>query len=100
MKIVELGGIEQDLILHGRSAEAGIIGNAGNALVSAFNDPLLVGVQLLRGAVQAFNDVAIDEATGAEERGHAGRDALGELRVAEALEDHLASKIGINAFVK
>ena len=77
MKIVELGGIEQDLILHGRSAEAGIVGNARNALISTGDDPVLVSVQLLRRTVWAFDDVAINEAAGAEEWGHAGRNALG-----------------------
>src|SRR5262249_458606 len=41
MKVVEASGVEEDVILHGGAAEAGIVGDAGDAAVSAFDDPVL-----------------------------------------------------------
>ena len=43
VEVVEAGGIEQNLILHGGAAEAGIVGYAGDAAVGAFDDPVLKG---------------------------------------------------------
>ncbi len=54
----------------------------------------------MRGAVGALDDVAVDQAAGAEERGHAGGDALRERGVRQTLEDFLPREIRIGAFVK
>src|SRR5690242_16382376 len=97
---VEAGGIEQDVVLHGRPAETGVVGDAGNAAVGAGDDPIVVSVELGGSAIGAFENVAIDEAAGTEERGHAGRDALGKGGVADAFENELAGEVGIDAFVE
>src|SRR5258708_28094069 len=98
--VVEARRIKQNLILHGGAAEAGIVSNARDTSVSTRNDPVIVGLQFLGGTVRALQDIAIDEAAGTKERGHARSNALGELRIAETLENYLASEIGINAFIK
>ena len=98
--VVELNGVEQDVILHRGPAEAGVIGHAGNALVGALDDPIFESVEFHRGAIGTFDDVAIDEAAGAEERGHAGRDALRQRGVADALENDLASEVRVDAFLE
>ncbi len=67
---VDARRIEQHLILHGRAAEAGVVGNAGDGAIGTLDDPVFDGLQLLRSAVGAFEHVAIDEAAGAEERRH------------------------------
>ena len=100
MEVVELRGIELDVVLHRRAAETGIVGDAGNAAVGALDDPVFEGVEFRGRAIGAFDDVAIDEAAGAEERGHAGRHAAGKLRVGDALEDDLAGEVWVGAFVE
>src|SRR5215467_9171656 len=97
MKVVQARGIEGHLILHGRSAESGVVRDSGDAAIGALDNPILNRVKLLRRAVLAADCVAIDQAAGAEERRHAGRDALGELRIAETLEYNLARKIRIGS---
>ena len=92
VEIVETRGIEQHVILHRGAAEAGIVGDAGNAAIGALDDPVFESVQLHRRAVGAVDDVSIDEAAGAEERRHAGRYAAGKLRVGDALEHDLRAK--------
>ncbi len=67
---VKARGIEQHLILHDRAAEAGVVGDAVHRAIGALDDPVLEGLQLLRAAVGALDNVAIDEAAGTEERRH------------------------------
>src|SRR5262249_25575305 len=100
VEVVELHRIEKNVVLHGGAAKARVVGNAGNAFVGAFDDPVFVGVQLHRGTVGAFDDVAIDQAAGAEEWRDARRDALRKCGVAKALENNLARKIRIDSFVE
>src|ERR1700730_2882912 len=95
MEIVEFHGIEQHVILHGRSAKSGIVRDSGNAAVRAFGDPRLDGVQLLRAAVGALQNVAIDKTAGAEERSHTGRYPGGKRSIGDALKNLLAREIGI-----
>ena len=95
--VVELHGVEQDVILHRGAAEAGIVSDARNAAIGALDDPVFEGVQFHRRAIGAFDDVAIDEAAGAKERGHAGRNAGGKGGVAKTLENNLAREIGVGA---
>src|SRR5260370_6679129 len=96
---VQAAGIEKNVILHGGAAETGIVGDARHTAISAFDDPVLHGVQFLRRAVWTFDDVTIDEAAGTEERRHAGGDALGKSGVAKALENELPGEVGIDAFI-
>ena len=98
--VVEFYWIQEDVILHGGPAETGIVGDAGNGFVGALDVPDFVSMQLHWGAIGAFDYVTIDEAAGAEERGHAGSDTDGESGVADTLENNFAGKIGIHAFVE
>src|SRR5580692_1707286 len=98
--VVELNGVEQDVILHGGAAEAGVIGHARDAAIGALNDPGLEGVQLHRRTIGTFDDVAIDEAARAEERSHARGDAGGQSGVAEAFENDLASEVSVGAVLE
>ena len=90
--VVKLHRVEQDVILHRWTAETGIVGDAGNALIGALDDPVFEGVQLHRRAVGTLDHVAIDQAAGAEQRRHAGSDALRERGVADALENNCRAK--------
>src|SRR5271155_3487682 len=47
---VEFHGVEFDHVLHGRSAEAGVIGHAGNGFVGTLDHPIFDGVEFLRRA--------------------------------------------------
>ena len=98
--VVKLHGIEQDVILHRWPAKTGVVRHTGHTLVRALNDPIFVGMQLHRRAIRAFDDVAVDETTGAEERGHARRDTLRQRGFADALEHNLAREIRIHAFIE
>src|SRR5208282_932763 len=98
--VVELNGVEQHVILHRGTAETGVICHAGDAAVSALNDPGLEGVEFHRRAIGTFDDVAINEAAGAKERGHGGSDACRKSGVAEALENDLAREVGVAAVGK
>ncbi len=60
--------IEQHLVLHGRAAEAGVVGHALNGAVAAFEHPVLDVLQFLRRAVGALQNIAVDQAAGAEKR--------------------------------
>src|ERR1700676_980182 len=97
---VEARGVEQDLILHGGAAEAGIVRDARDAAIRASNDPIVVGLQFLRRTIGAFEDVAIHEGAGTEKRRHAGHDAGGKGGVADALEDELAREVRIDTFIE
>ena len=66
METVQTTRIEKNLVLHGRPAETGIIGDAGNAAVGALDDPVFEGVKFLRRAIGTFDHIAIDEAAGTE----------------------------------
>src|ERR1700722_15615927 len=46
MKVIEPRRIEQDVILHRRAPEAGVVSNARYAAVRAFDDPVFESVQL------------------------------------------------------
>ena len=100
VEVVEPRGIEQHVILHRRAAEAGVVGDAGDAAVGALDDPVFESVEFHRRAIGAVDDVAIDEAAGAEQRRHAWRDAAGKLSVGDALEDDVAREVGVGAFVE
>src|SRR5580693_1083401 len=50
VEIVELHRIEQDVILHGGSAETGIVRYAGDTAIAALDDPILEGMQFHRSA--------------------------------------------------
>ncbi len=100
MIVVKPRRVEQDLILQGGAAEAGIVSDARDTAIGARNDPVIVGLQFLGRTIRALEDVAIDEAAGTKKRRHTGRHASGERCVTNALEDDLTSEIGIDAFVK
>src|SRR3954468_19264811 len=100
MEIVELRWIEQDVILHRRATETGIVGDTGNGAVGAFDDPVFIGVKLGGRAIRTLDDIAVDQTAGAEEGGHAGGNAAGHLGVGYALEDDLAGEVNVCVFVK
>src|SRR5262249_24004613 len=100
VEVVETDRIEQDVVLHGGTAEAGIVGDARNAAIGALDDPVFIGVQFLRSAVWALNDVAIDQTARTEKRDHAGDYTLRQGSVAEPLEDDLTREVSVDAFVK
>src|SRR5215469_5353854 len=100
VEAINAGGVEQYLVLHDRAAEAGIIGNAGNGFVGALENPILNRLQVLGSAVGALDDVAVNQATGAEERGQAGRDAGGESYVGQTLEHDLPGKIIVGVLLE
>ena len=97
---VKARGIEQHLILHDRAAEAGVVGDAVHGAVGAFDHPVLEGLQLLRSAVRALYNVAIDKAAGTEERRHGWRNTGGKVRLRHALEDDLAREVVVGALVE
>src|SRR5579862_6666496 len=97
---IEAGGIKQHLILHHRTAEAGVVGHALDGAIFALNHPVFEGLQFLGCAIGAFKNVAIDQAAGAEQRRH-GRDHSGrELGLRYPLEDDLPGEIVVCAIVE
>jgi len=97
---VEPRGVEQNLILHDRAAEAGVVGDAVHRAVRALDDPVLEGLQFLRASVRALDHVAVDEAARAEQRRHRRRDAGGKAGLRHALEDNLAREVVVGALVE
>jgi hypothetical protein len=98
--VVEPRRVQQDVILHGGPAEAGIVRDARDAAVGANNNPIIESLQFLRRTIRAFQDVPIDEAAWTEKRRHARHDTGGKSSVSDALEDDLAGEIGIDTFVE
>src|SRR5271170_5723796 len=97
---VEPRGIEQHLVLHHGAAKAGIIGDAADLFVLAFDHPIFESFQFLRGAIGTLQDVAINQARGAGERRESGRDAGGKVDFAEALKNDLARQIIVGVFIE
>ncbi len=58
--------IEQDLILHGRSAEPRVVGYTGNRAIGPLHHPIFNRLQFLRTAIGTLQHVAIHQAAGAE----------------------------------
>ncbi len=98
--VVEFHGIEEDVILHRRPAKARIVGHARHALVRPLDNPVFVSMQLHGRAIRTFEHIPVDEAAGTEERRHAGRYALRQRGVADALEDNLPREVGIDSFIE
>src|ERR1700730_17213428 len=65
---VNLGGIEQHLVLHYGAAKSRIVRHSRNRFISALNHPILEGLQLLGTAIRALDHVAINQARRAAER--------------------------------
>ena len=87
--------IEQHLILHRRTAEAGVVRDAGNGFVLALDHPILERLQLHRRAVGTFEHVAENQSRRREERRHARRDSVGQRHVREALQRLLAREVAV-----
>src|ERR1019366_8590752 len=96
----ELIGIEQHLILHGGAAKTRIVGHPLNGPVMALHNPIFNHLQILRGTVRALQDVAVDQAAGAEERGHAGLQASRQGGVADAFKGLLADEVRVRAILE
>ena len=97
---VEFCRVEQHLVLHDGTAQAGVVGYSGDLLVLPVDDPVFIDFELLRGAVGTLDDVAVDQAGWARERRQGGRDAGGECDFAEALEDQLAGEVIVGTIVE
>ena len=93
-------GIEQHLVLHSSAAEAGIVGNALNRPVAPLEYPIFDSLQLLRAAVGALEDVAVDETAWRVQRRERWTDALRHFRVGDALEGLFSGEVGIGAVLK
>ncbi len=96
----ELVGIQQHLVLHGGAAKTGVVGNALDGAVVAFQHPVLDGLQFLRRAVGALDDVTINQTAGAEQWRDAGLQSVGHGRVGDALKGLLADKVGVGAVLE
>src|SRR5579875_101313 len=97
---VKLGRVEQHLILHYRSAKAGIIGHAGDRFVGALKYPVFVGFQLLWTAIRALEKVAINQIARTRERRERRSHAGGKRNLRKALESAVAGEVIIGAVVK
>ena len=86
--------------MHHRAAKARIIRHARHRFVGAFQHPVLDGFQILRRAVGAFDDVAIDQPAGAEQRRERGLHAGGIGHLAEPLKHHLPGEVIIRVLLK
>ena len=100
VKAIEPCRIKQHLVLHHRAAKAGIVRHAGDRFISALQNPILEGFQILRRAVRAFNDITIDKATGAVQRRQARLHAGGISHVAEPFKHHLPGEIIVGVLAK
>ena len=93
-------GVEQHLILHGAAAKAGIIGHTGDGFVLGLDDPVLKRFEFHGRAVGAFQHVTVDEAGRRGQRGDGGRDAGGQAKAGEAVEDLLTGEVVVRAIAE
>ena len=59
-------GIQQDLILHGGAAEPGVVRHPLYGAVMALQHPILDHLQVLRRAIRTLQNIAVNQAAGAE----------------------------------
>src|SRR5580704_4193500 len=90
---VDARGVEQYLILHHRSAKARVVRHSVDRTIRPLNHPVFNRFQFLRTAVRTFQNVAIDQATRAEQRGEARSYAGRQGCLSESLENNLPRKI-------
>ena len=96
----QLVGVQQHLVLHGGAAEAGIVRHALNGAVVPLQHPVLDDLQILRRAVGALQNVAVDQAAGAEQRRERGLQPGGQRGVAHPLEGLLAHEVRVGAVLE
>ena len=62
----QLGGIQQHLILHVGAAKARVVRHALYRAVMALQNPIFDHLQVLRRAIRTLQNIAVDQAAGAE----------------------------------
>src|SRR5579872_7224390 len=97
---INASGVEQDLVLHHSSAEAGVVCHAVNGAIGALKNPVFDSLQLLGTAIRTLENVAIHKAAGAEQWREAGGYTGGNGCLREPLEDDMAGEIIVSAFLE
>src|SRR5579872_464231 len=97
---VDARRIEQDLVLHHRAAETGIVCHAVDRPVGSLDYPVFDGFQFLRTTVGTFEHIAIDQAARAKQGREGWSDSGRQCGLGEPFKYDLPRKIAVGAFLK